>query len=164
MYDTLAPVVYGLVLRMLRDQHEAEEVTGEIFLGLWQSASRFDPARGTARAWVLTMAHRRAVDRVRSNERTRPHDETYTRATIVAAFDQNSADALAPYDARRVRAALVDLPPLQNEAIGLAYFGGHTHVEVGHLLQLPPATVKTRIRDGLIRLRESLATADPASG
>jgi RNA polymerase sigma-70 factor, ECF subfamily len=164
VYDTLAPAVYGLVLRMLRDQHEAEEVTGEIFLGLWQSASRFDPARGTARAWVLTMAHRRAVDRVRSNDRTRPHDETYTRATMVAPLDQNNADALGPYDARRVRAALVDLSPIHREAIGLAYFGGHTHVEVGHLLHLPPATTRTRIRDGLLRLRDSLAIADPTSG
>lgn len=158
LYDSVASRIYGLVLRILRDVHQAEEVTQEVFLELWQTCNRFDPNRGSARAWVITMAHRRAVDRVRSTAAWRRRDAADAERSRKPPFDQTAATAHASFEAQTVRAALATLSPCQRQAIELAYFGGHTYSEVSKLLQIPPGTAKTRIRDGLIRLRDTLST------
>lgn len=157
LYEILAPRVYGLVLRTLRDRHEAEEVAQEVLLQVWQTADRFDPARGSARSWVMTLAHRRAVDRVRSGAGSRRRDAAHAVSLDLPAYDETAAAAHASLDAQLVRAALAGLTPLQRQAVELAYFGGYTHQEVSRLLRVPLGTAKARIRDGLLRLRDSFA-------
>jgi len=157
LYDATSARVFGLVLRVLRDHAQAEEVAQEVFVQLWQTADRFDPARGTALAWILTHAHRKAVDRVRSSEASRRRDLAHAEHTTQIPYDETSTAAEASLDAVAVRAALATLSTPQRRAIELAYFGGHTHTEVARLTQVPLGTAKTRIRDGLLRLRDALA-------
>ena len=157
LYDTVASRVYGLVLRILRDVHQSEEVTQEVFLQIWETSNRFDPARGSALSWVMTIAHRRAVDRVRSSEAQRRRDITDAERSVRTPFDQTSEAAHSSLDAAQVRGALATLSPARRRALELAYLGGHTHLEVSQLLQIPLGTAKTQIRDGLIQLRDSLA-------
>ena len=159
LYDALSARVYGLVVRVVRDVHESEEVTQEVLLQVWQSASQFDPARGSARAWVLTLAHRRAVDRVRSSEAVRRRDGREALLTRTSPRDETAEAAHRSLEADRVRALLATLPRVQRDVIELAYLGGHTHTEVSRLMQIPLGTAKSRIRDGLIRLRDGLAVA-----
>jgi len=156
LYDAVAPRVHGLVLRVVRDPAQSEEVTQEVFLEVWRSASRFDRGRGSALSWLLTMAHRRAVDRVRSAESAGRNDTTYHRQSPEVDHDQTAEAAEASLEARRVRDALGTLTAVQREALELAYFGGYTHTEVASMLDLPVGTAKTRIRDGLIRLRDAM--------
>lgn len=156
VYDLISPKVYGLVLRVLRDPAQSEEVVQECFLEIWRNASRFDPARGSASAWIMTIAHRRAVDRVRASEADTRRDRDYGAATQPVHHDETAETAEARIEARRVRAALETLTPTQREAIELAYLGGYTHSEVAVMLDLPLGTAKTRIRDGLIRLRDTM--------
>jgi RNA polymerase sigma-70 factor (ECF subfamily) len=163
LYDTVAARVYGLVRRILRDVHQSEEVTQEVFLQIWETSNRFDPARGSALSWIMTIAHRRAVDRVRSSEAQRRRDVTDAERSIRTPFDQTAEAAHASIDATDVRGALATLSPTQRQALELAYLGGHTHVEVAALLQIPVGTAKSRIRDGLIQLRDHLAPAAAAS-
>ncbi|MEO5652666.1 MAG: ECF RNA polymerase sigma factor SigK [Marmoricola sp.] len=161
MYEALAPRVYGLVQRVLQDVHQSEEVTQEVFLEIWQTSSRFDPSRGSAPSWVLTLAHRRAVDRVRSAQASRRRDTTDVERSRATPIDETATAAHASLDAQEVRAALSTLPDFQRLAVELAYFGGHTHSEVSRLTQVPLGTAKTRIRDGLIRLRDVLTPLVP---
>lgn len=156
VYDLVSPKVYGLILRVLRDPAQSEEVAQECFLEIWRNASRYDPARGSASAWIMTIAHRRAVDRVRASEADTRRDRDYGVATQPVHHDETSETAEARIEARRVRAALETLTPTQREAIELAYLGGYTHSEVAVMLDLPLGTAKTRIRDGLIRLRDTM--------
>ncbi len=156
LYESVSARVYGLVLRVLRDVHQSEEVTQEVFLQLWETSSRFDPTRGSALSWVMTMAHRRAVDRVRSTESGRLRDRADAERSVQAPFDQTAEAAHASLEATMVRAALATLDRPQRQALELAYFGGHTHTEVSRLLEIPLGTAKARIRDGLIRLRDGL--------
>ena len=155
LYDELAGAVYGTVRRVVRDPARSEELTQEIFVEAWRTAARFDADRGTGRTWVLTMAHRRAVDCVRSEQRRRDREARDARAA------PTEADGPAEIVERRVERQLVadaldGLSELQRRAIELAFYGGHTHREIAELLDLPLGTVKTRIRDGLIRLRDAL--------
>lgn len=156
VYDETAARVHGLVLRVLRNPAQAEEVTQEVYLEVWRQASRFDPGRGSPFAWLMTMAHRRAVDRVRSSQSSSTRDETWEARTRDVEFDSTAEKAAARLDAQRVRTALDELTSAQREAVSLAYLGGYTHREVASLLDLPLGTAKTRIRDGLIRLRDQL--------
>lgn len=157
LYDAVAPRVLGVALRILRDRQQSEEVSHEALLQVWQTASRFDPAKGSAMAWVLTTTHRRAVDRVRSSESSRRRDLAHAHSNVDVPFDTTSTEVLASVEAARVRRAMEQLTPIQAEAIRLAYFGGYTHTEVSRLLRIPVGTAKTRIRDGLIKLRDLLA-------
>lgn len=159
LFDAIAPRVFGLVLRVLRDRQQSEEVAQEVLLEVWQSASRFDPNRGSGQAWVLTMAHRRAVDRVRSSDAARRRDITHSQRNVAVPFDETAEAALGSDAATRVRRALDQLSPMQAEAVRLSYFGGYTHSEVSSLLQIPVGTAKSRIRDGLIKLRDLLVPA-----
>ncbi|MEO1062171.1 MAG: ECF RNA polymerase sigma factor SigK [Actinomycetota bacterium] len=155
LYDELSASVYGTVRRVVRDPARSEELTQEIFVEAWRTAARFDAARGTGRTWVLTMAHRRAVDCVRSEQRRR--DREAREATSAPNESDGPAEIVERRAERQLVAEALDgLSELQRRAIELAYYGGHTHREIAELLDLPLGTVKTRIRDGLIRLRAVL--------
>jgi RNA polymerase sigma-70 factor (ECF subfamily) len=153
LYDQTAPRVCGLVLRILRDRAIAEEVTQEAYLQIWQTAARYDQAKGSALSWLMTVAHRRAVDRVRATEAHRRRDTAYHQESSTVEHDVTAAAAEASMEARRVRRALESLSPVQRHVLELAYFGGHTHTEIAAIVGIPVGTAKTRIRDGLIRLR-----------
>ncbi len=156
LYDAIAARVYGLALRVVRDPAQAEEVTQDALLEIWRTASRFDPDRGSPLSWLLTITHRKAVDRVRSAEAASRRDTKYHQENQPIEHDSTSEAAQASLEARRVRGALSTLTEVQREAVGLAYFGGYTHTEVATMLELPVGTAKTRIRDGLIRLRDAM--------
>jgi RNA polymerase sigma-70 factor (ECF subfamily) len=157
LYDDLVPRIYGLLLRILGDAHQSEEVTQEVLLQVWQNSNRFDPQRGSALSWVMTMAHRRAVDRVRSSEAWRRRDHADAALNHQSRTDLTAEAAHASLEAGRVRAGLATLSLVQRRALELAYYGGHTHKEVARLLEVPLGTAKTRIRDGLIQLRDVMA-------
>lgn len=156
LYDATAARLHGLVLRVVRDPAQAEEVTQEAFLDVWRTATRYDPARGSALSWLMTIGHRKAVDRVRAAEASSRRDTTYHRESRPVEHDETAEQATASLEAGRVRQALATLTPVQREALELAYFGGYTHTEVAAMLDLPVGTAKTRIRDGLIRLRDAM--------
>ncbi len=156
LYDATSARVYGLAVRVVRDPAQAEEVAQEAYLELWRGSARFDPARGSAIAWILTIVHRKAVDRVRSAEASSRRDTTYHQQNQAVEHDATAEAAHASLEAHRVRGALTSLTDVQREALELAYFGGYTHTEVATLLDLPVGTAKTRIRDGLIRLRDTM--------
>lgn len=156
LYDATSARVHGLVLRVIRDPAQSEEVTQEVFLQIWRTAARYDENKGSALSWLMTLAHRRAVDRVRSAEAASRQDTTYHQNAHTVDHDTTAEAAEASMEARRVRSALAELTTVQREALELAYFGGYTHTEVATMLDLPVGTAKTRIRDGLIRLRDAM--------
>ena len=152
-YDEVSPVVFGIISKVLRNQAMAEEVTQDVFLELWKQAPRYDRSKGSPRAWAATVAHRRAVDRVRSEESSRARDEADARLGAVD-HDVVAEEVATSLDRQQVLAALAQLTAPQREALSLAYYGGHTYREVAAMLDVPEGTIKTRIRDGLIRLRD----------
>jgi RNA polymerase sigma-70 factor (ECF subfamily) len=154
VYDRLAGPAYGLIRKVVKDPAQSEEVTQEVLLEVWRTASRFDAARGGAATWVLTIAHRRAIDRVRSA--VAAAEREHKTAQPLDAGDVVAEAAEANLDAERVRRCLAGLTDLQRESITLAYYGGYTYPQVAGLLGTALGTVKTRIRDGLIRLRDCL--------
>ena len=159
LYQRVAPAVFGLVNKVVRNPAQAEEVTQEVFVELWRTAPRFDPARGTARSWIMTCAHRRAVDRVRSAERAARRDDLAGRRDQGRPYDEVVEQVETSLERERVRRGLDVLTDLQREAVVLAYYGGYTHREIAELLGVPSGTVKTRLRDGLIRLRDHLGVS-----
>jgi len=140
----------------VRDPAQAEEVAQEAYLEVWRQSARFDQARGTPLAWILTIVHRRAVDRVRSAESARARDTRYATVGDGPEYDVVEETVTATLETARVRKALTSLTAVQREAITLAYYGGYTHREVSELLDVPLGTIKTRMRDGLIRMRDTL--------
>ena len=156
LYDATSARVYGLAVRVVRDPAQAQEVTQEAYLDVWRTAARFDSAKGSAISWLMTIVHRKAVDRVRSAEAASRRDAAYHDANRTIDHDSTADAAEASFEARRVRTALSGLTEVQREAITLAYYGGYTHTQVATMLDLPVGTAKTRIRDGLIRLRDAL--------
>lgn len=156
LYDATSARAYGLALRVVRNPAHAEEVVQEAYLDAWRTSSRFDPARGSAIGWLLTIVHRKSVDRVRSAEAATARDATYHRETRPVEHDSTLEAAHASLEAQRVRGAVAGLTAVQREAVELAFFGGYTHTEVATMLDVPVGTAKTRIRDGLIRLRDAM--------
>jgi RNA polymerase sigma-70 factor (ECF subfamily) len=156
LYDATSSRVFGLAVRVVRDPAQAEEVAQESFMEIWRTASRFDPDRGSPLGWLLTIVHRKSVDRVRSAEASTRRDTTYHQHNSPIDHDSTAEAAHASLEGHRVRTALKSLTTIQREALELAYFGGYTHTEVAGLLDLPVGTAKTRIRDGLIRLRDTM--------
>ena len=159
LYDRLAPTVHGIVRRVVRDPAQSEEVSQEVFVEIWRTAVRFDPDRGTARSWALTMAHRRAIDRVRSEQASRDRTQRVADGQHVRAYDEVSEHVEVGLEHEQVRTALGTLTDLQRQAVELAYYQGYTYREVSDLLGTPLGTIKTRMRDGLIRLRDALGVA-----
>ena len=155
VYGELAGPVYGVARHVLRDPAQSEEIAQEVLLEVWRTASRFDPARGSAAAWVMTIAHRRAVDRVRS-ENAGSRREQKVAPDLLPAGDDVAEVVEATLDGQRVRRCLDGLTALQRESIELAYYGGYTYPQVAQLLGAALGTVKTRIRDGMIRMRDCL--------
>ena len=155
LYDVLGATVFGMARRVIRDPARAEEVAQEVFLQVWQTAARFDPARGTAKSWVLTLAHRRAVDAVRHDQAATNRENSYDWSPGVD-HDQVLETVTLRLEHEQVRRCLEGLTELQREAVNLAYYQGYTYAEVAQVLGANPATVKTRMRDGLVRLRDCM--------
>lgn len=156
LYDDTAPLQFGLIRRVVRDVAMSEEVLQEVFVEVWRQATRFDAQRGTARGWLCTIAHRRAVDTVRSSEAARRRDSEEGLLRLEQQIVDVQEEGIMRVESQRVETAMRALTSLQAEAIRLAYFGGYSHREVAALLDIPVGTAETRIRDGMIMLRDRL--------
>lgn len=155
-YDATRSRVYGLVTRVLRDQGYSEETTQDVYLQLWRTAESYDPASGSALAWLLTLAHRRAVDRVRSEQAASQRESRYGAATVETPADHVSDAVITEDERRQVATCLDGLTEVQRECIDLAYYQGMTYVQVSERLAANLATVKSRMRDALRGLRNCL--------
>jgi RNA polymerase sigma-70 factor (ECF subfamily) len=155
LYDRHGRLVYSLALRIVRDQRDAEEIVQEVFSQAWRQSGRYSAGRGSVVAWVLTLTRSRAIDRVRGR-RARPEAAANQTAMVDLPDSAPAADEQLAW-AAQVRAALDSLPFLQRTAIELAFYDGLTHAEIADRLEQPLGTVKTRIRQGLLKLRDRLA-------
>lgn len=156
LYDLAANSVFGIVRRVLRDPAQSEEVTQEVLIEVWRTSTRFDPSRGSASSWILTMAHRRAIDRVRASQAAQDRDQRTAQREHTRDYDVVSEQVETRLEQQQVQRCLSTLTDLQRESVRLAYYGGYTYREVAELLDVPLGTVKTRLRDGLIRLRDCM--------
>lgn len=159
LYDLVAPRLFGMVLRVLRDPAQSEEVCQEVLLEVWRDAGRFDPRLGSGTTWLFTLAHRRAVDRVRSGAAAAAREERAALADVRRPHDEVAEQVSATLEREAVDQCLEQLTRLQREAVELAYWRGFTHREVARVLDVPLGTVKSRMRDGLVRLRDCLGVA-----
>jgi RNA polymerase sigma-70 factor, ECF subfamily len=159
VYDRVAAPVFGLIRRVLRDSAQSEEVAQETLLEVWRTAERFDPARGAALTWVMTIAHRRAVDRVRSEAAAAQREARAASAAVPVHADEVAEAVESSLEAERVSRCLDGLTDLQRESITLAYYSGYSYPQVAKALSVALGTVKTRIRDGLKRLRDCLGVS-----
>lgn len=153
LYRELSPAAYGLALRVLRDEHLAQDALQEAFTQVWTEAGRFDPQAGTARAWIMTLVHRRAVDRVRRDQADRQRGRAWGTGQLDVDHDSVAEIVELRAEHRRVRSALAALTPLQRQALDLAYHRGMTQAQIADHLGIPLGTAKTRLRDALQRLR-----------
>ncbi|MEB8336868.1 sigma-70 family RNA polymerase sigma factor [Streptomyces endophyticus] len=156
VYDTVMGPVLGTVRAVLRDLAQSEEVAQEIMVEVWRTAPRYRTDRGTAINWILTLAHRRAIDRVRSVEAASARDHKAALLDHTPEFDEVTEQVEARLEREQVRRCLRTLTEIQRQAVTLAYYRGLTYRQVAEALTLPLGTVKTRLRDGLIRLRDCL--------
>ena len=156
LYDRYGGNAYGLAFRITKDGTLAEDVVQDAFLSVWKQAGRFDPNRGHVKSWLLTIVHHKAIDAVRRrttrNERTLPEGPE----EFIATYGRPYEEAAAAMDADAVRAAVRKVPEDQRKTIEMAYFEGLTHVEIAERMQVPPGTVKSRLRIGLAKMREAL--------
>lgn len=159
LYDATASRLLGLIKRILVDHAQSEEVAQEVFLEIWQTAPRFDRAKGSALSWMFTKARGRAIDRVRSAQSGRDRDVKIGIRETHTPFDDVSESVELKIESERVKVAMTCLTDVQRQALTLSYFGGYTQSELADLLSVPLGTVKTRIRDGMIRLRDELGVA-----
>ncbi|MER5722715.1 sigma-70 family RNA polymerase sigma factor [Streptomyces sp. NPDC002418] len=159
VYDQVSGPVLGLVRSVLRDPAQSEEVAQEVLVEVWRTAPRYQPSRGSAMNWVLTLAHHRAVDRVRSAEAAAAREHKAALLDRTPDFDEVSEQVESRLEREQVRRCLRTLSELQRESVTLAYYRGLTYREVGELLSVPLGTIKTRLRDGLIRLRDCLGVS-----
>lgn len=159
LYDQVAAAVFGVVRHVVQDHAQTEEVAQEVFVEVWRTAPRFDPARGSAVSWILTIAHRRAVDRVRAAQAAANRDDRVAQRQHLAAYDDVVEQVEARLERDEVRHCLAALTALQRQSVSLAYYRGYTYREVAELLDVPLGTIKTRLRDGLLRLRSCLGEA-----
>lgn len=153
VYDLVAPRVFGLALRIVRDRALAEEVTQDVFVQVWRQAGEVDPQRGSPLGWLMTLTHRRAVDRVRSEQAQSDRLRRYELRQTTPEYDSTAEEALGRVEAERLQQALELIGEPHRTTVELAYFGGLTHREVAGRLGIPLGTAKTRIRDGLHKLR-----------
>ncbi|MDH6451544.1 MULTISPECIES: ECF RNA polymerase sigma factor SigK [unclassified Streptomyces] len=156
VYDTVVGSVLGVVRAVLRDQAQSEEVVQEVLVEVWRTAPRYRSDRGTAINWILTLAHRRAVDRVRSVDAAAARDHKAALLDRLPEYDEVAEHVEARLEREQVRRCLRTLTEIQRQAVTLAYYRGLTYRQVAEALALPLGTVKTRLRDGLIRLRDCL--------
>ncbi len=156
LYDLMSSRMFGLIRRVLVDRDLSEEVLQEVFLEVWRTADDFDADRGQGRSWLLTIAHRRAVDRVRATRASVDRDVRVGIRDTPVDFDAVAEQAELTIDAERVTGALARIPESQREAIVLAYFGGYHQSEIAALTGVPLGTIKTRMRDGLAKLRAEM--------
>ncbi|MCS0634857.1 sigma-70 family RNA polymerase sigma factor [Streptomyces sp. LP05-1] len=159
VYDAVSGPVFGLVLKVLRDPAQSEEVAQEVLVEVWRTAARYRPELGSVTTWVMTMAHRRAVDRVRSEQAAAERERRTARRSHTPAYDQVSEEVTVRLESEQVRRCLRTLTELQRQAVTLAYYRGYTYREVAAALSAPLGTVKTRLRDGLIRLRDCMGVS-----
>jgi RNA polymerase sigma-70 factor, ECF subfamily len=159
VFERMAAAVYGIVRRVLRDPAQSEEIAQEVMLEIWRQAARFSVERGSALSWVMTIAHRRAVDRVRAETAASARTARALWQDDRTEYDQVAEQVEVRLEQERVRRCLETLTELQRESVDLAYYGGYTYREVGELLGVALGTVKTRLRDGLIRMRDCLGVA-----
>ncbi|MBD0838891.1 MULTISPECIES: sigma-70 family RNA polymerase sigma factor [unclassified Streptomyces] len=156
VYDLVAGPVLGVVRAVVRDHAQSEEVAQEVLVEVWRTAPRYRPDRGTAVNWILTLAHRRAVDRVRSVDAAMARDRKAALLDRMPEYDEVAEHVEARLEREQVRRCLRTLTELQRQSVTLAYYRGLTYRQVAEALDLPLGTVKTRLRDGLIRLRDCL--------
>lgn len=156
LYDALAPLIYGTVLKVVRDRAQSEEVMQEVMIELWRQAARYRPATASVTTWAATIAHRRIVDRVRSAQAAADREHTTAVRDRQRPFDEVTEQVETRLESEQVRRCLRGLTELQRQAVTLAYYGGLTYREVAQSLDTPLATIKTRMRDGLIRLRDCM--------
>ena len=160
LYDAVSPLAYGLAFRVMNDADAAEDVVQDAFLRIWHRAARYEPSRGAARPWILRVVRNVAIDRLRSRDaRDRAETRSQTDAALGTVPEAPDDAAIRTEQARRVRAALGELPPEQRRAIEIAYFEGLSHSEIAARERTPLGTVKTRIRDGVLRLKEKFVGA-----
>ncbi|MFD5426796.1 ECF RNA polymerase sigma factor SigK [Streptomyces sp. NPDC127084] len=156
LYDAVVDTVFGIVLKVVRDRAQSEEVTQEVMIDLWRRAPRYDPSKGSVHAWATMIAHRRAVDRVRSAEATATRDHDHAVREVQRPYDDVAERVETRLQSQQVRRCMKTLTEIQRQAVTLAYYQGLTYREVAETLRTPLPTVKTRMRDGLIRLRDCM--------
>jgi RNA polymerase sigma-70 factor, ECF subfamily len=156
LYRAFSPAAYGLALRVLRDEHLAQDALQEAFIQVWTEAARFDSRSGSARAWIMTLVHRRSVDRVRRDQSDRQRGRAWGVGQLDTDHDSVAEIVELRAEHRRVRSALAALTPVQRQALDLAYQRGMTQTQIASHLDIPLGTAKTRLRDALLRLRQEM--------
>lgn len=154
IFDEVSGPVLGVATRVIRNRAQAEEVAQEVLVEIWRTSSRYVPERGSAIGWIMTIAHRRAVDRVRQAQADVNREERVARRD--RPYDEVADEVESNFEREQVRRCLDTLTDLQRESVALAYYDGYTYREVAQLLSSPLGTIKTRLRDGLIRLRDCM--------